>query len=492
MGIVPKTPFKIEAKLNSSTESTFFDTKIVLENGDLLIVDVDPEEKWTPYKSSSKSWVNANGITVEPKTYDGIYQETAGIARGITQYADFAFPFGSLIGTVDNGVTYFPVGTHLELTVLKPGTLKLVFWGGDHNTNDGAITANIEVKKAFNYDDTIDNDISLYGKYFDIHSKVHSVNGKAGKDTHLNTNLQLKPEDVLTVDVHPKDLWSIFSTNRVWDVNANGVAESDNKTRYGNGLATKNFDFTYGSLVGTLDDGKTYFPVGTHLKMTVLNPGTLKFVHWDVNYADNNGSVRAFLNVIRKAKPLIPGVDGNLITEPNTKYKIKITVYVPTNIGYNNTFGIFAMNDDGSVAGVKPGEPDYAATVVKNRIPLPGADEGSYKKGDTFQGELIGGPIYGVFLIANGTPNQFLEVNSKNEQKEWRTPKAYFFDMTANPDKKSHVKVSSSTVADPNQASDAKALPSIEYGFEDLYGGGDQDFDDLIVKIETLAIEPIL
>ncbi|MBD2518009.1 DUF4114 domain-containing protein [Nostoc sp. FACHB-973] len=475
MGIVPKTPFKIEAKVNCSTENTFFDTEIDLEDGDLLIVDVDPEEKWTPYKSSSKSWVNANGISVEPKTYDGIYQETAGIARGITQYADFAFPFGSLIGTVDNGVTYFPVGTHLELTVLKPGRLKLVFWGGDHNTNDGAITANVEVKKAFNHDDdTIDNDLSQYEKHFDIHSKVHSVNGKAGTETHLNTKIKLQPEDVLTVDVYPKDLWSILSVNRVWDVNANGVAE-DNKTRYASGLLTNNFNFTYGSLVGTLDDGKTYFPVGTHLKLTVLNPGTLKFVHWDVNYRENNGSVRAFVDVIRKERPIIPGDDGNIITDPQTRYKIKITVFVPTSIGYNNTFGIFAMDDDGSVAGVKPGDPDYAATVVKNRIPLPGADEGSYQKGDTFEGELLGGPKYGVFLIANGTPNQFLEQNPKNEEKQWATPKAYFFNPLANPDRKDHVRV----------------LSSNEYGFEDLYGGGDQDFDDLIVKIETLAAETI-
>ncbi|MBD2412285.1 DUF4114 domain-containing protein [Nostoc calcicola FACHB-3891] len=226
--------------------------------------------------------------------------------------------------------------------------------------------------------------------------------------------------------------------------------------------------------------------------MTVLNPGTLKFVHWDVNYAENNGSVRAFLNVIRKPKPLIPGDDGNIITDPQTRYKVKITVTVPTNIGYNNTFGIFAMDDDGSVAGVKPGAPDYAATVVKNRIPLPGADEGSYKKGDTFQGELEGGPKYGVFLIANGTPNQFLQQNPKNEQKQSGTPKAYFFDKAANPDKASHVKVLSSTEANPNQESDVKVLPSIEYGFEDLYGGGDQDFDDLIVKIETLAAETII
>ncbi|MFN6538164.1 MAG: hypothetical protein RM021_017705 [Nostoc sp. EkiNYC01] len=299
MGIVAKTPFKIDAKVNSSTESTFYDTKIDLEYGDLLIVDVDSQEKWSAYGFSSKSWVNANGISFATGTYDGIYQEPAGTARGIAQSADFQFPFGSLIGTVDNGTTYFTIGSHLELTVLRAGRLKLVFWGGDHNTNDGTITANIEVKKAFNHDATIDNSISLYSNHFDVHSRVHSLAGKVGTDPHLNTNIQLNPEDVLTIDVHPKDLWSILSDNRVWDINANGLGE-DNKQRYGSGLASKNFNFQHGSLIGTLDDGKTYFPVGTHLKLTVLIPGTLKLVHWDQDYTNNNGSVRAFVNVERK------------------------------------------------------------------------------------------------------------------------------------------------------------------------------------------------
>ncbi len=299
MGIVAKTPFKIDAKVNCSTESTFFDTKIDLDYGDLLIVDVDTQEKWSAYGFSSKSWVNANGISFATQTHDGIYQEPSGTARGIAQYADFQFPFGSLVGTVDNGTTYFPIGTHLELTVLRSGRLKLVFWGGDHNTNDGAIVANIEVRKAFNHDATIDNNISLYGNNFDVHAKVHSLAGKADTETHLNTHIELKPQDVLTIDVHPKDLWSILSDNRVWDINANGLAE-DNKTRYSAGYASKNFNFQHGSLIGTLDDGKTYFAVGTHLKLTVLNPGTLKLVHWDQDYTNNNGSVRAFVNVDRK------------------------------------------------------------------------------------------------------------------------------------------------------------------------------------------------
>ncbi|MBD2565740.1 MULTISPECIES: RICIN domain-containing protein [Nostoc] len=170
--------------------------------------------------------------------------------------------------------------------------------------------------------------------------------------------------------------------------------------------------------------------------------------------------------------PSIPPIseNGTIKTEVGKTYKVQITVNVPANIGYNNSFGIFAINDDGSTAGVKPGDPNYAATVVKNRIPLPNADQGSYQKGQTFKYDLPGGPKYSVFLIANGTPDLFLQKNLKNEGS--KPPLAYFFNTAANPDGKSHVKVIS-----PN-----------EYGFEDIYGGGDQDFDDLIVKLETLSV----
>lgn len=171
-------------------------------------------------------------------------------------------------------------------------------------------------------------------------------------------------------------------------------------------------------------------------------------------------------------QPTLTAIDnsGTISTELGKTYKVQVSVDVPSDIGYNNSFGIFAINDDGSVAGVKPGDANYATTVVKNRI-LSVVDKGSYTKGQTFKYDLPGGRKYGVFLIANGTPTQFLESNSEN--KGYNPPLAYFFDTAANPDQKSHVKV----------------LPPNQYGFEDVYGGGDQDFDDLIVKLETVAVE---
>ncbi|WP_341532124.1 hemopexin repeat-containing protein (plasmid) [Nostoc sp. UHCC 0302] len=175
----------------------------------------------------------------------------------------------------------------------------------------------------------------------------------------------------------------------------------------------------------------------------------------------------------KQTPPDLPPIsnNGTITTQAGKTYKVKITVNIPGNISYNNSFGIFAINDDGSVARAKPGESNYAQTVVTNRIPLSGADQGSYTKGQTFEYDLPGGPTYSVFLIANGTPTSFLEKNPQNQGSV--PPLAYFFNTAANPDGKSHVKVISAN----------------EYGFEDTYGGGDQDFDDLIVKLETFELK---
>ncbi|HEV7806941.1 MAG TPA: hypothetical protein VGO80_14050 [Solirubrobacteraceae bacterium] len=53
----------------------------------------------------------------------------------------------------------------------------------------------------------------------------------------------------------------------------------------------------FGSLVGSLDGGKTYFAIGTRMEMTILAPGRLALYYWDVNNGDNSGSIVATVAV---------------------------------------------------------------------------------------------------------------------------------------------------------------------------------------------------
>jgi uncharacterized protein YkwD len=77
---------------------------------------------------------------------------------------------------------------------------------------------------------------------------------------------------------------------------------------------------------------------------------------------------------------------------------------------------------------------------------------------------LKGGYIYAPFLVVNGSVNDVL--NSKNSAT---TPQVYFDYIAANADGFQHTKY----------------LGANKYGFEDLYGGGDKDYNDLIFQVNA-------
>jgi uncharacterized protein YkwD len=77
---------------------------------------------------------------------------------------------------------------------------------------------------------------------------------------------------------------------------------------------------------------------------------------------------------------------------------------------------------------------------------------------------LKGGYIYAPFLVVNASVNDVL--NSKNSATK---PQVYFDYVAANPDGFQHTKF----------------LGADKFGFEDLFGGGDRDYNDLIFQINA-------
>lgn len=119
------------------------------------------------------------------------------------------------------------------------------------------------------------------------HSVVHPNNG-------LNTGINLALGKVLVIDCDRKDTWSI-DPNPGFASNANG---SGNPFGAPGGFFTiKGHTFRSGSLVGSLDGGVTFFPVGTKMEMTILRPGMLRLYFWDVDHANNVGSVQVHVEV---------------------------------------------------------------------------------------------------------------------------------------------------------------------------------------------------
>lgn len=120
---------------------------------------------------------------------------------------------------------------------------------------------------------------------------------------------------------------------------------------------------------------------------------------------------------------------------------------------YQNSYGFYVVDDPltGEVNGILPGEENYAQTALQQSLNL---DAG-----------LPGGSVVVPFLVANGTVEDFLRDNPDNSPIT--NILAYFPYLEANPDGIDHVRL----------------LGDNLFGFEDLYGGGDRDYNDWVVQV---------
>jgi hypothetical protein len=118
---------------------------------------------------------------------------------------------------------------------------------------------------------------------------------------------------------------------------------------------------------------------------------------------------------------------------------------------FSNSFGFYAIDDiTGSVGGINPNEAGYAARAIAQQVDL---SEG-----------LPGGALLAPFIVANGTVEEFLAQNPDNQ--DGGNVLAYFAFGQANPDRRDHVRLLGDNI----------------FGFEDRLGGGDNDFNDLVVE----------
>jgi predicted outer membrane repeat protein len=125
---------------------------------------------------------------------------------------------------------------------------------------------------------------------------------------------------------------------------------------------------------------------------------------------------------------------------------------VNSEAAYHNTFGFYAVDDPtGRIGNLNPGDPGYAEAAIAQRLDLAVG--------------LPGGKLLAPFVIADGTPEEFLAKNPNNQSTQGTL--AYFAYMGANPDGVDHLRLLGDNV----------------FGFEDLFGGGDADFNDLVVQV---------
>jgi len=161
---------------------------------------------------------------------------------------------------------------------------------------------------------------------------------------------------------------------------------------------------------------------------------------------------------------------SELIDLRNLTNAVQASFELSTESKFRNRVGFYVIDDvsggidrdgDGTI-DLRPSDAGYAAAALRRSIV-------SVDSTGTDPIQLAGGKLLAPYLITNGTVKKFLKENPRNSiDKEPNKPIAYFAFRKANPDKIDHIRL----------------LGDNTFGFEDLAGGGDKDFNDVVFSVE--------
>ncbi|MBG1265597.1 esterase-like activity of phytase family protein [Nostoc sp. WHI] len=142
--------------------------------------------------------------------------------------------------------------------------------------------------------------------------------------------------------------------------------------------------------------------------------------------------------------------------------KVNATFTVNREAAYDNFIGFYQVTDETGTINVngtiyKPGDSGYTQAAINSRVVgLTGTNQATI----TSNGKFSSNGIFAPFIIADGDPNTYIS----------RGNSVYFSFLGANP-------------TSDKQVDHIRLLGNNTFGFEDLASGGDQDFNDLIVRV---------
>jgi hypothetical protein len=189
-----------------------------------------------------------------------------------------------------------------------------------------------------------------------------------------------------------------------------------------------------------------------------------------VGWNDNNNSQGNYQDLVLKVEkintsaPIGSKLQGQLTGEVidlrDSLGTVRVGVNLRSDAAYNNYFGLYAVDDEtGRIGNLNPGDAGYAEAALRRAV------VNLNKNQTSTQQQLVGGTLYAPFLVANGSVEDFLSQNPSNTGGD-NLPQAYFNYLGANTDRVDHVRL----------------LGDNQFGFEDLLGGGDRDYNDLVVQ----------
>jgi Domain of unknown function (DUF4114)/RTX calcium-binding nonapeptide repeat (4 copies) len=197
---------------------------------------------------------------------------------------------------------------------------------------------------------------------------------------------------------------------------------------------------------------------------------------FSLGWKDGTGNNADFNNLVVKIQPsdqplelgtnLQAKKEGEVIDIRNISGNVKANFSVYREAAFNNLVGFYKVvdefggidtNNDGK-ADILPGQAGYAQAAMKGRIEdinLKADNQGTATFNDK---SLAGGTILAPFIITNGATVDQVIAGQTNQ--------VYFAYLGANPDKVDHIRL----------------LGNNTFGFEDIAGGGDLDYNDIIIQ----------
>jgi hypothetical protein len=293
----------------------------------------------------------------------------------------------------------------------------------------------------------------------------------------------------ITLSVNPTSVKEDGATNLVYTFTRTGNLSTALTVNYEvGGTATFTTDYTQtGGNSFTATGGKINFAANASTATLIIDPTADTTIETDetlvLKLADGIGytvgTTTAATGTI--VNDDIPGISAplvlkveNVITSLQNKQQGNLldlrgftgqtfkvdTIAAGSDAVYNNYIGFYAVEDEqGTLAnGLKVTDAGYAEAAIRSAVLR------SSKAETQIDRTVAGGKILAPVAIANGTFDEFLNRNPQNKADS--NIHAYFNYIGANTDKFDHFKL----------------LGANKFGLEDLYGGGDKDYNDLIIQ----------
>jgi hypothetical protein len=204
--------------------------------------------------------------------------------------------------------------------------------------------------------------------------------------------------------------------------------------------------------------------VGSDLQFsTVSKVSDLGKSGFSIDFKDLSISITTSADSLLLGTALQGNKEGEVLDLRGTTGNVKADFTVNREASFNNFVGFYKVDDEtGRIGSIKTTDAGYANAAINARvtgIDLQVANQGTASFADK---QFTGGSIFAPFLIVNGNVDQAL-----NGQAQ-----VYFAYLGANSDKVDHVRL----------------LGNNTFGFEDLAGGGDRDYNDVIVTAKLTKV----